>query len=190
MKVIFDKYVDRDNVAAAIALGSFEVAVVNAFTDEVGENFTVDVADFDSTNKEAFYKTIDQMTFPIAENAVIWKIEKTSKTFNLENSYVRSELTSGKGSSDIDDGVPLKVRFDIPGFVTSNFREIDLWYNTDFNPTDIDLLAEIGIDLTGNGSEFTIDNAVECKVSFSKPTSGVSEVYIIDYPNNNEIIES
>lgn len=190
MKVILDKYIDRDNLAAAIALGSYEVEVVNEFAAGLSETYIVDVADFDSAYKEAFYKSIDKMTFPIAENALIWKIEKTGKTFNLQNSYVRSELTSGKGSVDLDDGVPLIVRFDIPGFVTSSFREIVLWYKNDFDPADVTLLTEIGIDLTGNGSEFTIDNAVECKVSFSRPISGVSEVYIIDYPNEREIIEA
>lgn len=188
MQIILDKNIDRDVIAAAVSLGSFLVQVKNEYVTGASEEFDVDIADFDATFLEAFKKTVDKMTFPVAEDAIVWKIEKTAKTFNLENSYVRDALASGKGASALDDGMPIKVRFEIPGFSVNNFRVIDLWYNTDFNPTDIDLLDEIGITLSGNGSEFSIVNVIDCKISFSRPTSGVSEVYIIDNPYTNEII--
>ena len=92
-----------------------------------------------------------------------------------------------KPVTPIDDGTPLNVRFEIPGFSSNNFRNITLFYNQAFNPADVALLLEIGIVLTGDGLAFTIANDVECKVSFSKPV-GSSELYIIDNPFLAQII--
>jgi small nuclear ribonucleoprotein (snRNP)-like protein len=188
MELVFKKYDDRDSVTEAIASGPFEVTVVNSFASGVVETLAVDVADFDGTYLEAFLKTVDKFTFALLENAVVWKVARSVKTFNLEGSYVRDALVSGISGGVLDDGVALKVRFEIPGFASSNFREIDLWYNDDFNPLDITALEEIGIELTGNGAEFTIANAVECKVSFKKPTGVTGVIYVVDDAGSNDVI--
>lgn len=185
MTIIFDKYEDRDSILAAIALGSYKVKMQNAFITGAPEDIIVDVVDFDSTYREAFLKTVDQLLFTTCENATVWKVARDAKTFNLENSYVRSALVSGVATGVLTTGVPLRVKFEVPGFLTSLQREIDLWYNDDFNPVDVAALDEIGVTLTGNGSEFTIANLVETKVSFSKPV-GVSGLYVINY--DNEIV--
>jgi hypothetical protein len=188
MQIVFEKYFDRDDVLAAMDAGDFEVTMVQQFVVGETEESVVNISDFDAIYLEAFLKTIDKFTYSISENAIVWKIAKTAKTYNLEGSYVRSALVSGVAIGVLEDGVPLRVRFEIPGFTSSNSREIDLWYNDAFNPTDLDLLAEIGISLSGNGAEFTIANNVDAKVSFRKPTGVTGVSYIITDQYANEII--
>jgi hypothetical protein len=55
-----------------------------------------------------------------------------------------------------------------------------VFFNDDFNPSDLTALAEIGISLTGNGAGFTVANDIDCRVSFRKP-GAVPDVYIISY---------
>ena len=136
---------------------------------------------------EGFLRVIDESTWQFEESALIWKIKLTDKTFNLEGSYVRERLATDGTQTAITDGTNLKARFEIPGFETTTYREIDVWYNSDFNPEDITALDEIGITLTGNGAEFTIDNLTECKVTFSKPVDS-EDSYVIDYENGTTII--
>jgi hypothetical protein len=136
---------------------------------------------------EAFCKVIDNSTYAIELGALIWKIKLASKTFNLESSYVRDRLATDGTLTAMPDGTPIKVRFEIPGFSTTTTREIDLWYNTAFNPTDVADLLDLGITLTGDGSEFTIANTIECKVTFRKPT-GATDAYVIDYANGSTTI--
>jgi hypothetical protein len=187
-QIVLNGHVDRQTIIDALAASSsYIIDVKNYFSNDAAEDFTIDIADLSSLQKEAFYKAIDIAYFEIEENAFVWKIVKTPKTFNLENSFIRDRLSTETGVTPIADGTPLKVRFETAGFLTNPYVEIDLWYNDDFDPLDVTALADIGINITGNGAEFTIDNAAECKVSFSKP-SGVTDVYVIDYKQSDEII--
>lgn len=187
IKITFSENIDRDKIDAYFTEGYFPVTVETPFYADGSPSYMVDVATFDTTYLEAFKKTVDKMLYGLEENALIWRIVKSTKTYILINSYVRDNVSTARPLTAIPDGTPLRVRFEIPGFSSSNYREIDLWYNEDFNPTDLTLLAEIGITLTGNGQEFTIANDVECKVSFSKPTSA-TEIYIIEDDYYNDII--
>lgn len=188
IQIILNGHVDRNTIIDALASddGIYIVEVVANYAG-ISETFNLDINDLDATNQEAFYKTLDNATALIEADALVWKIAKDGKTFNTEGSFIRDAVSTAGTLTVLEDGTPLKLVFEIPGFVVNTAVEIDLWYNQDFNPTDISALAAIGIDLTGNGSEFTIDNAVDCKLSFKKPT-GATEVYVIDYDLANEII--
>jgi hypothetical protein len=189
VQIILNSHVDRSAIEAAIATdGHYYVDVVNNYHyTDAGLGSQLDLADFDATNLEAFLKTVDNATFLIEQDAFVFRIDiNTPGEFDLGNSYVRSGLDSSSGSV-MPDEQPLKVRFEIPGFATNNFREIDLFFNAPFNPADVALLLEIGIVLTGEGDVFEITNQTDCKVSFSKP-SIITDNYVIDFPLANEII--
>jgi len=187
MTIVFLRNTDRKLIEDAITDTSFPIVVENKFYSDGPASYTVEAADFDATYQEALKKVVDKVLFPLQSAALVWKMVKSSRTYNLENSYVRDAVSTETPLTALTDETQLKVRFEIPGFSSSNYREIDLWYNDDFNPTDLDLLAEIGISLSGNGAEFTIHNDIECKVSFSKPTAS-TEIYIIDDIYYNDII--
>jgi hypothetical protein len=188
IQILLNGHVDREKILTELASddAAYVIEVVANYAG-ISETFILDLQDLDATNQEAFYKTLDNATALIEADALVWKIEKSGKTFNTEASYIRDSVSTETPLTVLEDGTPLKLVFEIPGFLENTVVEIDLWYNDDFNPTDITALAAIGIDLTGNGSEFTIDNAGDCKLSFRKPTS-VTEVYVIDYDFSNEII--
>lgn len=187
VQITINSQVDRAVIAADIAAGSFNIDVINNFNPGEIEATVIDVASFDTTTAEAFKKVLDALVFPIEENGFIFRINKVTKTFSLYESYFRDVTSTVKPVTPIDDGTPLNVRFEIPGFSSNNFRNITLFYNQAFNPADVALLLEIGIVLTGDGLAFTIANDVECKVSFSKPV-GSTELYIIDNPFLAQII--
>lgn len=184
VKIVFEGHVDRDAIITALTIDSSYLIDVVAPDGSVS---SIELNDLDSTNKEAFYKTLDNATYLFEADAFVWKIKTVDKTFNLDNSFVRDAVSTGPTLTSLTDGTPLKVTFETPGFLTNTAVEIDLWYNQDFNPTDIAALAAIGIDLSGNGLEFSIDNTIECKISFRKPVSA-SEIYVIDYDFEGQII--
>lgn len=188
VQIVFNSHVDKVSILDILTTsGSYEIEVVNNYNNEATNNFILDLDDLDSTGLNAMYNVLDNASFLIESAALIWKVERDGLDFDLTNSFIR-DVTSTTGSlTAIPDNTQLKARFEIPGFETSNYREIDLWYNEDFNPTDLVLLREIGIELTGNGGAFTIANDTDCKVNFSKP-SGVTDVYVIDDPNSATII--
>jgi hypothetical protein len=187
IKIILNGHVDRPDIIAALAAdSSYEVEVVDNYVSPE-TSYVLDVYDLDTTNKEAFYKTLDNANHLIESAGLIWKIVRTGKIFNLNTSFVRDAVSTDGTLTKIPDGTPLKARFEIPGFVTNTVVEIDLWIAEDFNPTDLTALEAIGIEITGDGGYFTIANTVDCKVSFSKPTAA-TELYIINDPDSNTII--
>lgn len=180
------KRMDRVDIDAMISASEPINIVINDSYAGASE-ITVDIASLDSTRIEGFKRVIDCATWQIEEDALIWKIKLDTKTINLESSYVRNRIGTDGTLTDITVSAPLKVRFEVPGFTAASYREIELYYGDDFNPADLTLLDEIGISLSGNGSEFTITNSIECKVSFSKP-SIITDVYVIDFNGANTVI--
>ncbi len=187
LQITLNNQVDRAVIDADIALDGFAIAVINSFYPEGLATVTIDAADFDGTLLEALKKVVDKAVFSLEENAYVWKIERVSKTFNLNDSFIRDVLSTEPILTKIPDGEPIKARFEIPGFASDNFREIDVWIAEDFAPGDLALLAEIGITITGDGGYFTITNSVECKVSFYKPVSAIVGYVIVD-PNAQTVI--
>lgn len=187
IQIILNGHVDRDSITAAITdFGSYVLEVVDNYSDNA-TTYNLDIKDLNGTNKEAFYKTLDNATYLVEQDAFVWKIVKSSKTFNLEQSYVRDVVSTSRVLTALTDGVPLKLVFETPGFESNTSTEIDLWYNQVFNPVDIAALAAVGIVLSGDGAEFSFTNTVPCKLYFKKST-GASEIYIIDYDLSNEVI--
>lgn len=188
MTITLSKRIDRADITEILALpDTVELTVINEYYSDGSADAIIDLGTLSAARLEAFCKVIDNSTYEFEAGALIWKIKLASKTFNLESSYVRDRLATDGTLTAIPDGTPIKVRFEIPGFSSTTAREIDLWYNTAFNPTDVADLLDLGITLTGDGSEFTIANTIECKVTFRKPT-GATDAYVIDYANGSTTI--
>lgn len=188
MTITLSKRIDRADITEILALpDTVELTVVNEYYSDGSADAIIDLGTLSAARLEAFCKVIDNSTYEFESGALIWKIKLASKTFNLESSYVRDRLATDGTLTAMPDGTPIKVRFEIPGFSSTTAREIDLWYNTAFNPTDVADLLDLGITLTGDGSEFTIANTIECKVTFRKPT-GATDAYVIDYANGSTTI--
>lgn len=188
IQIVLNGQVNRaDIIAALTADSSYEVEVLNNYVANDTDVYILDLNDLDSDNKEAFYKTLDNANHLIEADALIWKIKRVGKAFNLNSSYVRDAVSTAGTLTKIPDGTPLKARFEVPGFESNTVVEIDLWIAEDFNPTDLTALEAIGIEITGDGGYFEITNTTECKVSFAKPTTA-TEVYIIDDASANQVI--
>jgi hypothetical protein len=186
IQIIINQHADRNAIQAVIDETShYYVDVINNCQE--GESVSVlDLVDLDATNLEAFYKVVDQATYLYEQSAYVFRIDKVDHAFELTNSYIRDVIDSSDVSGMIN-GQPLKMKVEIPGFSGTNSREIDLWYNEEFNPTDLDLLAEIGVELVGDGSSFVLNNSIECMVTFSRP-SAITDLYAIDFPLQSEVI--
>jgi hypothetical protein len=183
IEIILPEHLDREKIEAILTdTGSYEIVVSNGYQGDLLERYTLNMNAMSSTYKEAFLKFIDTAVFSIEQDALVFKVIRTSKTFNLESSYIHDRLSTVIPLAAIDDGTPLTVTFEVAGFSENVQRTINLLYNQSFDPAEVTALAEIGIDLTGDGLEFTIDNSRECKVIFSKPT-GATDIYVIDYVN-------
>lgn len=187
IEIVFNSHFDRNSIQDIIdSTSHFYVGVTNNCQE--GESINVlDIAGLDATNLEAFYKLMDQASYLYEQFAYVFRIDKTDHVFDLSNSYMRSDEISTASPSGMINGQPLKMRVEIPGFAGTNSREIDLWYNENFNPADLDLLAEIGVDLVGDGSNFVLNNSIECMVTFSRPTA-ITDLYAIDFPLKDEVI--
>ena len=187
IQIVLNGHVDRADIIAALSAdSSYIVDVVDNYVNPETV-LPLDIFDLDATNKEAFYKTLDNANHLIEADGFIWKIVRDGKTFSLNSSFVRDAVSTDGTLTKIPDGTPLKARFEIPGFVTNTVVEIDLWIAEDFNPTDLTALEVIGIEITGDGGYFEITNTVDCKVSFSKPAAA-TELYIIVDDEQNTII--
>jgi hypothetical protein len=187
IQIVLNGQVNRaDIIAALTADSSYEVDVLDNYVTP-GTNYVLDINNLDSGNKEAFYKTLDNANYLFEADALIWKIKRNAKVFNLNTSYLRDAVSTAGTLTKIPDGTPLKARFEVPGFETNTVVEIDLWIAEAFNPADLTALEAIGIEITGDGGYFELTNTIECKVSFSKPTTA-TEVYIIDDVESNNVI--
>jgi len=183
IQIVLNGHLDRAEIVAALAADStYIIDVVDNYVNPETV-LSLDVFDLDATNKEAFYKTLDNATHLVEAAALIWKIQRTGKVFDLNDSFVRDAVSTDGTLTKIPDGTPLKACFEIPGFAVNTIHEFVFWIAEDFNPIDLTALDAMGITVTGDGGYFEIANLTECKVSFSVP-SGVTDVYIIDDPNS------
>jgi hypothetical protein len=172
LKIQLFTRIDRRNVA-----NDTQIELENVYLNEPA--FPVVFEDLSSNEQEGLLRVLDFQTFAAEENAIIWEIEQVGKVFDLTSSFVRDNKDTDTRTA-ITTGQSLIATFEIPGFDVNPSREVVLFYNDDFNPSDLDDLAELGITLTGNGSGFTVSNTTDCRVTFRKP-GAVSEVYIINY---------
>lgn len=184
--VDFPSRLDAKKIAEYIeAEIPIEIEVSNSYANP--EKNYVSINDFSNEELKALYLVLDKLSAPIESGSYIFNISKSGKSFDLSGSFFRDAEAIDIDESIIPTGTALMMRFEIPGFEINSFREIPLYFNSDFNPADLELLQEIGITLTGNGLEFQIANEVDCKVSFFEPP--ISEIdYIIDFQMFNEII--
>ena len=188
IQIIINGQSDRKIIeAAATASLPYFIDIINNILPDAPATSTLDILTMDSSYVEAFKKVIDTATFEVEAGVLVWNIYNDGRDFSLTDSYVRNSKDTSGTLTAISDGQPIKMRIEIPGFSSSNFREIDLWYNQDFNPTDLDLMLEIGVTITGNGANFNIANTIDCKMSFSKPTA-ITDTYFVNFPTINDII--
>jgi len=185
-KILFT-YRNRIDRATVDAGAEFKIDVTPGWTD--GVDYELDINSLDPDVIEAFKVVMDACSWVVEEDAFIWKIEKTAKTFNLESSYMRDVESTGGSLTAIADATPLVVVVEVPGFATARTAELSLWYNEPFDSGELDTIRDtLNVLITGDGAEFTIDNEIDCKIYFKKPT-GVTDVYVIDNPYHDEIIE-
>lgn len=181
IKIVISGHADGNLIdAAVIDPGYFLIEVENKFLDNSQGKSDINLATVNKRYSDAFKDVIDFAAYIFEENAFVWKISLSNNILKLENSFIRDKMDTNGILTNMPDGKPLKMKFEVPGFSSSNYREIDLWYNQDFSPADLSILEEIGITLTGNGREIHIVNAIECKISFSKPPA-IAGSYIIDF---------
>ena len=187
VQITINENINRSKIANILSSGDFYIDVINNYFQTQPDLVVIPFSLLGLTYQEAFLKVIDRSTFAVESNVKIWNIVKTGKSFDLTDAKVRNAIGTNALTTFVDDGTPIKLKIEIPGFSSSNYREIDLWYNQSFNPADVALLLEIGIAITGNGTIFTISNTIECKVSFSKPTA-IADAYLINYNESETII--
>lgn len=180
--ITMNKKIDRSTVN-----NDTTIQLVNNYSAEAEVLTDLKYSDLDAGEKEDFDSLLDRLTWEIEVNAIVWNIVRTGKEFDLTTSYVRDEESSMPPATALTTGQALVVRFEIPGFETGTVRELNLFYNDDFNPAELTDLLDIGITVTGDGSVFTITNTIECKVSFYKPEL-VVDFYIINDVGQNDII--
>lgn len=141
---------------------------------------------------EALGRTIDAASFIHEKDAIVWVVnfDDATKTFDLQDSYVRDAIESGTGA-DVADGTELQALFTVPGLPASVQFLITLPYGEAF-PSDMkDLMAENGltVNASAKGSLFTIeDQKVQFTVVFYRPAEETRH-YIIDYNKANQIIQ-
>ena len=137
------------------------------------------VSDLSAGDKASLKEVIDALTFELEEDAIVWKIAYDTKAFDLSKSYLRdAKDTTALGELDVD--TPLIVVFEFAYFAGNKTFELSLWYDNSFLTPELDDLEDMGVTITGDGKAFAIDNAVDVRVSFKKPTAA-TELYIIDF---------
>jgi hypothetical protein len=187
VEIRLPRLVDCETIEKGITADSeFFASVFNVYYPDGDPAPILNIADWDSDYIAAFKKVIDALTFAIHEDAWVWKITEDDKTFNLESSYVRDDISTAGTLTPIDDNAILRARFEVPGFVAPQVVDINIYYNEDFDPGDLTKLASIGIVLTGNGAEFEVANSQQFMVSFYKP-AGATSGYVIDYDFRGKI---
>jgi len=187
--IILNRSISRESIDLAVATSvSYNLDIENKYAVSSLETATIDIASLTLDERESFKQVFDIITYQFEQDALVFKVNKTGKTFSIADSYIRDVVSTVKPQTEIEDGTPMILRFEVSGFTENKSFELSSWYGEDFLSTELtDLEAELGIIITGNGTEFTIDNALETKLSFIKPSS-VTLNYIIDNPYINEII--
>lgn len=185
IQIVLNGHEDKKSITDALNdLGKYEIEVVDNYNFGGSDIYTIDLINLSPNELDNFCDVLNLATYPIEADALIWKIKRSGKSFNLNSSFIRNGVNGG---DQISDGTQLKMRVEIPGFETNQYREIDIFKSKEFNPADLDLLREIGISINGNGGDFQIDNEMVCKVFFKMPT-GATDVYIIDDVDANLVI--
>jgi hypothetical protein len=187
VQITINENINRSKIANILSTGDFYIDVINNYFQTQPDLVVIPFSLLGATYQEAFLKVIDQSTFAVESNVKIWNIVKTGKSFDLTDAKVRNAIDTNALTTFVDDGTPIKLKIEVPGFSSTNYREIDLWYNQSLNPADVTSMLEIGITITGNGTAFTIANEIECKVTFSKPTI-ITDAYLINYSDSETII--
>lgn len=188
MQYFLNKRLDRKVIADAVA------AEENLLLDVIGNYSAVatsplNIISFSSEELETFNLLNDKLTFALEQDAYIINVTKTAKNFSLEYSYIRSIESTARPIDELPTGTPFELVFTVPSFESSPvIVVVSMWYAEIFDPADIDALAAIGIGLDGNGRDFIIDNVIQCKIELRKPES-VTDVYVIDFPFLNQVIE-
>lgn len=177
------------NVVDRVAIEAETIYNIDVVENYVNNTTTVvDINAFDSTTKEAFKKVFDELTFAFNQDAYIFNIDLSVKTFDLSTSYKRTVKNTTGPLTAFTAGLPYELNFETPGFGTFYTKTISAWYDQNFLVDDLADLRDMGIVLTGNGKAFTISNTVQCRVSITKP-SVVTDLYIINNVFSNTIIE-
>lgn len=175
------RHIDRG--AFTVGLTADSMMVLNDYAPELDAEKSVKLSDFSVDELEGFFKVFDYLTYQFEAGALVWRVayNESVKTFTLTDSYIRDAVSTAT-LTPLVDGTPILVRFEVAGFTSNAFVEIEALYNEAFDPADVTLLEEnLGIVLTGDGGMFTISNAVECRVSFRKPDAS-ADVYLIANP--------
>jgi hypothetical protein len=181
LEIVLNKKVDRITIT-----DDTTIDVVNNYASEGVERETYKFSDLTAPLQEDLLSVLDALSFGAEADAFVFVIERDEKDFDLTGSYIRDAISTDAPTA-MTAGQSLKVRFEVPGFFENTFREISLFYDQDFLTADLDLLAEIGVTLAGNGSAFTVANSIQTKVMFSKPDT-VSDYYIIVDFKQDEIL--
>jgi hypothetical protein len=136
---------------------------------------------------------IDASSFLPEQNASIYKINynSTTKVFDLQGSYVRSNKDTSSSQGIIPVGQILDATFYTPGINGLVATTISLPFGSAISIKDKSSLESVGIelDLSVTGSLFSIKTQKNpFKVVFSKPNAVVGN-YLIDFDLQNIIIE-
>ena len=180
---------DRGDIDSIVATESEDmVRVSGAYSPAVFYTEDFLIATMDADTLEAFKKVMDVFTYRFEQGFPVVKIgyNPTDKTFSLEKSYLRNAVSTA-ALPVLPAGFPVTVRFEFSGFVVNEVVEVTALYGQAFSNGEVNKLVKAGVILSGNGTEFTIENSRECKVYFSKP-DGVEGQYIIQYPEPELII--
>lgn len=186
IKMTFTDFVDRITIASTLGIpDDFIVDVENQFN--ASETVEMNLRYASPASLESFLETMDEATFLFQQDALIWNITLFGKNVTLDQSYVRDAVSTQRPLTALPVGSLLTARFEVPGFTENAYRELTLRYDTEFDPAELLLLEEIGIEVTGNGTSFAITNMTECKLSFYKPAI-VLDKYVINYNAVNTIL--
>jgi hypothetical protein len=199
-KIVLYEPLSQDEIDAAIAgpdVVVFEIErrfqltnIPQNLAAIIPTSFDTSVIDYVQAMKDF----LDAASFVHLENAVIWKIkyDTASKEFNLKDSYIRTDVFSGKiAQTVISDGQLLNALFLTPGLEGIVETVVQLPFNEAISSGDKLLLENLGIELNTSamGDLFTIVNQkVPYKVIFFQPDTVTTEKYVIDFELQNKTI--
>lgn len=142
---------------------------------------------------QALKDVIDRSVFKFFENSIVFNVvfDNALKSFDLTNSFVRTDVDSTATQGTVTTGQLLKALFVTPGLESPVYTEIDLPYGQAISAGDNTKMTNIGLELNlgGTGDEFSIKiQSVPFKVMFLKPDA-VTDNYVVQFDKQNIIIE-
>lgn len=179
MQIILNKYTDFQMITDDFKISSN--VNVNAVNEIEYQNLT-------DAEKINFVQFLDNTTFRIFENALIFKVNVDNKNFTMLDSYRRVSQSTKVAQENLLPETAILARFEVAGFSGNIVREIIFFYGYEIDSSAIALLATIGLIISGTGANFTIQNTVPFRVVFMKPTS-VNENYVFVNDFSSIIIE-